>query len=129
MRCVLDCVQVFGGLTWCLVASTRVDPANPLGWVMSVSIFCFILTTVWFFIFLSGGNQSSWWPGLVITHTYTKHHLAFVIYFDLFSSKANRIVFVTMLRLFLNVCYQQHDYFSKLKLPLSNRNYMKYHEG
>ncbi|XP_060789227.1 myelin and lymphocyte protein-like [Neoarius graeffei] len=55
---------VFGGLTWCLVASTRVDPANPLGWVMSVSIFCFVLTTVWFFIFLSGGNQSSWWPGL-----------------------------------------------------------------
>ncbi|KAL3971808.1 20S proteasome subunit beta 11 [Sarotherodon galilaeus] len=55
---------VFGGLVWILVASAKVDPANPLGWVMFVSIFCFVMTTVWFFIFLCGGNQSSIWPAL-----------------------------------------------------------------
>ncbi|XP_004553478.1 myelin and lymphocyte protein [Maylandia zebra] len=55
---------VFGGLVWILVASAKVDPANPLGWVMFVSIFCFVMTTLWFFIFLCGGNQSSIWPAL-----------------------------------------------------------------
>lgn len=55
---------VIGGLVWILVASTRVVPANPLGWVMFVSVFCFVGTTVWFFIFLCGANQSSIWPAL-----------------------------------------------------------------
>ncbi|XP_031601488.1 myelin and lymphocyte protein-like [Oreochromis aureus] len=55
---------VFGGLVWILVASAKIDPANPLGWVMFVSIFCFIMTTLWFFIFLCGKNQSSIWPAL-----------------------------------------------------------------
>ncbi|XP_007551179.1 PREDICTED: myelin and lymphocyte protein-like [Poecilia mexicana] len=55
---------VIGGLVWILVASTRVVPENPLGWVMFVSIFCFIGTTLWLLIFACGGNQSSFWPGL-----------------------------------------------------------------
>lgn len=55
---------MFGGLVWILVASAKVEPANPLGWVMFVSIFCFVMTTLWFFIFLCGGNQSSIWPAL-----------------------------------------------------------------
>uniref|UniRef100_A0A3P9MZF0 Myelin and lymphocyte protein n=1 Tax=Poecilia reticulata TaxID=8081 RepID=A0A3P9MZF0_POERE len=56
--------QVIGGLVWILVASTRVVPDNPLGWVMFVSIFCFVGTTLWLLIFACGGNQSSFWPGL-----------------------------------------------------------------
>ncbi|XP_027032431.1 myelin and lymphocyte protein-like [Tachysurus fulvidraco] len=67
---------IFGGLTWCLVASTRVDPPNPLGWVMFVSIFCFIFTTLWFIIFLAGGNQSSVWPGLDVGY----HFIAVLFY-------------------------------------------------
>ncbi|XP_060735826.1 myelin and lymphocyte protein-like [Tachysurus vachellii] len=67
---------IFGGLTWCLVASTRVDPPNPLGWVMFVSIFCFIFTTLWFIIFLSGANQSSVWPGLDVGY----HFIAVLFY-------------------------------------------------
>ncbi|KAK2843893.1 hypothetical protein Q7C36_012108 [Tachysurus vachellii] len=67
---------IFGGLTWCLVASTRVDPSNPLGWVMFVSIFCFIFTTLWFIIFLSGANQSSVWPGLDVGY----HFIAVLFY-------------------------------------------------
>ncbi|KAF4084533.1 hypothetical protein AMELA_G00129670 [Ameiurus melas] len=67
---------IFGGLTWCLVASTKVFPANPLGWVMFVSIFCFVLTTLWFFIFIAGGNQSSVWPGLD-----TAYHFIAVLFY------------------------------------------------
>ncbi|XP_052001021.1 myelin and lymphocyte protein-like [Xyrauchen texanus] len=55
---------IFGGLVWTLVASTKVIPPNPLGWIMFVSIFCFLITTIWFFIFITGANQRSNWPGL-----------------------------------------------------------------
>ncbi|XP_037638121.1 myelin and lymphocyte protein-like [Sebastes umbrosus] len=67
---------VFGGLVWILVASTFVSPANPLGWVMFVSVFCFVVTTVWFFIFLCGANQSSVWPSLDVAY----HFVAVVFY-------------------------------------------------
>ncbi|XP_072292740.1 myelin and lymphocyte protein-like [Eucyclogobius newberryi] len=67
---------VFGGLVWILVASTRVEPANPLGWVMFVSVFCFVGTTLWFFIFLCGGNQGSFWPALDTGY----HFVAIVFY-------------------------------------------------
>ncbi|CAG6016556.1 unnamed protein product [Menidia menidia] len=67
---------VFGGLVWILVASTLVTPPNPLGWVMFVSVFCFVGTTLWFFIFLCGGNQASIWPSLDVGF----HFLAVVFY-------------------------------------------------
>ncbi|XP_008290230.1 myelin and lymphocyte protein-like [Stegastes partitus] len=67
---------VFGGLVWILVASTRVVPENPLGWVMFVSVFCFVGTTLWFFIFLCGANQSSIWPSLDVGF----HFLAVVFF-------------------------------------------------
>ncbi|XP_053366074.1 myelin and lymphocyte protein-like [Clarias gariepinus] len=71
---------IFGGLTWCLVASTKVTPPlpipNPEGWVMFVCIFCFVFTTLWFFIFLCGGNQSSVWPGLD-----TAYHFIAVLFY------------------------------------------------
>jgi len=57
--------QVIGGLVWILVASAGIEPANPLAWVMFVSLFCFVVTTVWFFLFLFGANQGSIWPSLV----------------------------------------------------------------
>lgn len=55
-------LQVFGGLVWILVASTHVDPPNPLGWVMFVSVFCFVMTFLWLIIFVSGchKNGSGW---------------------------------------------------------------------
>ncbi|KAL6478243.1 hypothetical protein MHYP_G00140780 [Metynnis hypsauchen] len=67
---------IFGGLVWTLVASTYVSPANPQGWVMFVSVFCFVFTTLWFFIFLCGANQSSIWPGLDAAY----HFIAVVLY-------------------------------------------------
>ncbi|KAG7492900.1 mal, T cell differentiation protein b isoform X1 [Megalops cyprinoides] len=50
---------VFGGLVWTLVASTLVIPSNPLGWVMFVSIFCFVMTFLWMMIFACGGHRNS----------------------------------------------------------------------
>ncbi|KAJ4948513.1 hypothetical protein JOQ06_020046 [Pogonophryne albipinna] len=67
---------VFGGLVWMLVASTEVVHKNPMGWVMFVSIFCFVMTTVWFFIFLCGANRSSSWPTLDVGY----HFVATVFY-------------------------------------------------
>lgn len=79
---------VFGGLVWILVASTRVSPENPLGWVMFVSVFCFVFTTLWFFIFLCGANQSSVWPILDTVY----HFLAVVFYL----SAAVDLAFITL---------------------------------
>ncbi|XP_041106133.1 myelin and lymphocyte protein-like [Polyodon spathula] len=50
---------VFGGLVWILVASTKVLLENPQGWVMFVSVFCFVFTFLWFLLFMIGVNQSS----------------------------------------------------------------------
>ncbi|XP_029962711.1 myelin and lymphocyte protein [Salarias fasciatus] len=50
---------VFGGLVWILVASTRISPTNPLGWVMFVSVFCFVMTFLWMVIFMAGGHRNS----------------------------------------------------------------------
>uniref|UniRef100_A0A3Q3WL45 Myelin and lymphocyte protein n=1 Tax=Mola mola TaxID=94237 RepID=A0A3Q3WL45_MOLML len=81
---------VFGGLVWILVASTRVYPDNPLGWVMFVSIFCFVLTTIWFFSFLIGANQRSIWPSLDAGY----HFLAVVFYL----SASVDLAYVTILK-------------------------------
>ncbi|XP_052001020.1 myelin and lymphocyte protein-like [Xyrauchen texanus] len=61
---------VFGGLVWILVASTLVKPENPQGWVMFVSIFCFVMTLLWLIIFACGGhkNRSSWAAADFIYH-------------------------------------------------------------
>ncbi|XP_062286594.1 myelin and lymphocyte protein-like [Scomber scombrus] len=50
---------VFGGLVWILVASTHVQPPNPLGWVMFVSVFCFVMTFLWLIVFAAGGHKNS----------------------------------------------------------------------
>ncbi|AWP14539.1 putative myelin and lymphocyte protein-like [Scophthalmus maximus] len=50
---------VFGGLVWILVASTHVEPPNPLGWVMFVSVFCFVVTFLWMIIFGVGAHKNS----------------------------------------------------------------------
>ncbi|XP_061889062.1 myelin and lymphocyte protein-like [Entelurus aequoreus] len=53
---------VFGGLVWVLVACTQVVPENPQGWVMMVSVFCFVFTFLWMMMFTCGchSNKSSW---------------------------------------------------------------------
>ncbi|XP_030012382.1 myelin and lymphocyte protein-like [Sphaeramia orbicularis] len=68
---------VFGGLVWILVASTHVTPPNPLGWVMFVSVFCFVLTFLWMIIFAAGGHKnSSGWAAADFAY----HFLAVIFY-------------------------------------------------
>ncbi|TFK02513.1 EF-hand calcium-binding domain-containing protein 4A [Platysternon megacephalum] len=54
--------QVFGGLVWILVASTRVYDQLLQGWVMFVSVFCFTLSTLLMCLYFCGahGGKSSW---------------------------------------------------------------------
>ncbi|XP_077438053.1 myelin and lymphocyte protein-like isoform X1 [Vanacampus margaritifer] len=68
---------VTGGLVWILVASTHVEPPNPLGWVMFVSVFCFVMTLLWVVIFIAGchKNGSTW-----VTVDFAYHALAALFY-------------------------------------------------
>ncbi|XP_042565460.1 mal, T cell differentiation protein b [Clupea harengus] len=68
---------VFGGLVWILVASTHVTPDNPQGWVMFVSVFCFIMTFLWLIIFACGGHKNS---GGWATADFVYHFLAALFY-------------------------------------------------
>uniref|UniRef100_A0A803SSX7 Myelin and lymphocyte protein n=1 Tax=Anolis carolinensis TaxID=28377 RepID=A0A803SSX7_ANOCA len=55
-------LQVFGGLVWILVASTRVHDNMSQGWVMFVSVFCFVISTLLLFLYMCGahGGKSAW---------------------------------------------------------------------
>ncbi|XP_055028994.2 myelin and lymphocyte protein [Misgurnus anguillicaudatus] len=50
---------ICGGLVWILVSSTHVEPNNPLGWVMFVSLFCFVMTFLWLITFACGCFKKS----------------------------------------------------------------------
>lgn len=53
---------IFGGLVWILVASSRVPAPMLQGWVMFVSVFCFVMTTALLCLYICGahGGSSSW---------------------------------------------------------------------
>uniref|UniRef100_A0A7M4EWU3 Myelin and lymphocyte protein n=1 Tax=Crocodylus porosus TaxID=8502 RepID=A0A7M4EWU3_CROPO len=53
---------VFGGLVWILVASTKVAVPTLQGWVMFVSVFCFVITTLLLLSYIIGahGGKTSW---------------------------------------------------------------------
>uniref|UniRef100_A0A671FR01 Myelin and lymphocyte protein n=1 Tax=Rhinolophus ferrumequinum TaxID=59479 RepID=A0A671FR01_RHIFE len=53
---------VFGGLVWILVASALVPMPLIQGWVMFVSVFCFVATTVLLSLYIIGahGGEASW---------------------------------------------------------------------
>ncbi|XP_073682396.1 myelin and lymphocyte protein-like [Garra rufa] len=61
---------VFGGLVLSLVASTELFPNNPQAYVISVAIFCFLLTFFWLLIFACGShnNRSCWASADVAYH-------------------------------------------------------------
>lgn len=62
LRLLPPFLQIFGGLVWILVACTYIAPANPQGWVMAVSVFCFTMTFIWLVVFACGvhQNKASW---------------------------------------------------------------------
>ncbi|NXC39328.1 MAL protein, partial [Penelope pileata] len=53
---------IFGGLVWILVASSHVPQPMLQGWVMFVSVFCFVMTITLLFLYMCGahGDSSSW---------------------------------------------------------------------
>ncbi|NXI95701.1 MAL protein, partial [Psophia crepitans] len=53
---------IFGGLVWILVASSKVPSPSLQGWVMFVSVFCFIMSTILLCLYICGahGGSSSW---------------------------------------------------------------------
>ncbi|XP_019743717.1 myelin and lymphocyte protein-like isoform X1 [Hippocampus comes] len=72
---------VTGGLVWILVASTHVEPANPLGWVMFVSVFCFFMTLLWVVLFIAGCHKNgSAWVAAVRPQDFAYHALAALFY-------------------------------------------------
>ncbi|XP_056419352.1 myelin and lymphocyte protein-like [Hyla sarda] len=56
-------MQVFGGLVWILVASTRLPGTSLLqGWVMFVSVTLFVFTSILLFLYIVGAHKGrpSW---------------------------------------------------------------------
>ncbi|KAM9195541.1 myelin and lymphocyte protein [Mergus octosetaceus] len=53
---------IFGGLVWILIAASKVSHAPLQGWVMFVSVFCFVMTATLLFLYMCGahGGSSSW---------------------------------------------------------------------
>lgn len=59
--CVFS-LQIFGGLVWILIASSLVPLPLAQGWVMFVSVFCFVATTSLMVLYIIGthGGETSW---------------------------------------------------------------------
>ncbi|XP_053445724.1 myelin and lymphocyte protein [Nycticebus coucang] len=53
---------VFGGLVWILIASSHVPIPLIQGWVMFVSVFCFVASTTLLILYIIGthGGETSW---------------------------------------------------------------------
>ncbi|XP_077884523.1 myelin and lymphocyte protein [Ictidomys tridecemlineatus] len=53
---------IFGGLVWILIASSLVPIPLIQGWVMFVSVFCFVATTALLVLYIIGahGGETSW---------------------------------------------------------------------
>uniref|UniRef100_A0A8C7B8D3 Myelin and lymphocyte protein n=1 Tax=Neovison vison TaxID=452646 RepID=A0A8C7B8D3_NEOVI len=69
---------VFGGLVWILVASSLVPIPLIQGWVMFVSVFCFLATTTLLVLYIIGahGGETSWVTlvfSYVVTLLYVVH--------------------------------------------------------
>ncbi|XP_003354742.4 myelin and lymphocyte protein isoform X2 [Sus scrofa] len=63
---------IFGGLVWILVASSHVPIPLVQGWVMFVSVFCFIATTALLFLYVIGAHGSrTFWINLVFSYVVT----------------------------------------------------------
>ncbi|XP_060711874.1 myelin and lymphocyte protein-like [Hemiscyllium ocellatum] len=68
---------VFGGLVWILVASARVAFPPDQGWVMFVSVFCFVITTLLLILYTAGvQNSSTAWMAVDVFY----HFIAAVFY-------------------------------------------------
>ncbi|EPY82023.1 hypothetical protein CB1_000688001 [Camelus ferus] len=59
---------VFGGLVWILISSSLVPIPLVQGWVMFVSVFCFVTTTLLLFLYVIGAHGSgTFWITLALS--------------------------------------------------------------
>ncbi|NXH50067.1 MAL protein, partial [Dicaeum eximium] len=59
-------LQITGGLVWILVASSKVPGPMLQGWVMFVSVFCFVMSILLLCLYLCGAHRGgSCWVTLV----------------------------------------------------------------
>ncbi|XP_066552980.1 myelin and lymphocyte protein [Amia ocellicauda] len=93
---------IFGGLVWILIASTKVFPPNPLGWVMFVSVFCFVMTFLWLVLFICGVHQNS--PGWAAAD-WAYHVIAAFFYL----SAAVLLAFITLVNKNIDLKIYQED--------------------
>ncbi|XP_032877909.1 myelin and lymphocyte protein-like isoform X2 [Amblyraja radiata] len=75
---------VFGGLVWILVAASRIPFPQNQGWVMFVSVFCFVITTLLLILYMAGvQKRSSAWNAVVFaflaTLIYTIHAILSIL--------------------------------------------------
>ncbi|XP_058390565.1 myelin and lymphocyte protein-like [Diceros bicornis minor] len=68
---------VFGGLVWILIASSLVPFPLIQGWVMFVSLSCFIGTTALLFVYITDGNK---WNIPCLEQDTTYHYIASLFY-------------------------------------------------
>ncbi|XP_056590958.1 myelin and lymphocyte protein-like [Triplophysa dalaica] len=61
-----------GGVVWCLIAATHIWSENPIAYVITVSLLCFVMTFLWMIIFASGAhhNKGSWASADVAYHAF-----------------------------------------------------------
>ncbi|XP_066172550.1 myelin and lymphocyte protein isoform X1 [Sylvia atricapilla] len=71
-------LQIFGGLVWILVASSKVPDSMLQGWVMFVSVFCFVMSFSLLCLYLCGahGGGGSCW----VTLDFICHDVAALFY-------------------------------------------------
>ena len=59
-------LQAFGGLVWILILLTQVPVPLVQGWVLFVSVSCFIVTTLLLFLYIVGAHKNrNFWITLV----------------------------------------------------------------
>ncbi|NXQ17891.1 MAL protein, partial [Peucedramus taeniatus] len=60
-------LQISGGLVWILVASSKIPDSMLQGWVMFVSVFCFVMSISLLCLYICGahGGGGSCWVTLV----------------------------------------------------------------
>uniref|UniRef100_UPI00398EA4B9 mal, T cell differentiation protein b n=1 Tax=Pristiophorus japonicus TaxID=55135 RepID=UPI00398EA4B9 len=90
---------VFGGLVWILVASTRVLFPADQGWVMFVSVFCFVITTLLLILYMAGVQKSSSaWTAVDVFY----HFIAAVFYLSVAVLEASDTRFLFILSIAKN---------------------------
>uniref|UniRef100_A0ABM5FH46 Myelin and lymphocyte protein n=1 Tax=Pogona vitticeps TaxID=103695 RepID=A0ABM5FH46_9SAUR len=118
---------IFGGLVWILVASTKVHDPMSQGWVMFVSVFCFVISTFLMLLYMCGahGGNASWvaldafyqviaslfYLSAAVLQAYTTYYMKNTAFFKYYQIDISAVVFAYAVTL----TYVIHMIFSLLR--------------